>query len=975
VEGVLAQEEFIEPIGWMPESDFDPCNSNDEFNYSLSLEQSLCEEFPNFVPSPGCTIANGTVTNYGLNELIQNKNFLINGSWAINASNSLIFQNCNFKMASSALITLNCNNTVTMTYDGCNFFSCDQVWRGIVVKHNLSQIGFTGNFFDFTNCRIEDAVSALYFRNPSIAVTYRIFGSTFNNNYVGLRAFRDATWGGTQWMSLQFYGNNVGTDRNLRPFYGTNPAPIGWPLAYAGVQLTKLIALVGQPSSINTFHKMHNGIVSENAVLTIIHNDFTTLWTNGILGSSSNLTINQGNQFIGELTVPAGGNAPIMQNGIFATSCDLDINLNEFERRIRHGIYASENQHGEFIRISQNSFSEAENTLLSSNTPEHIGIYIERSAAAPSPGIPSHNEINLNDFEITTGNYSAIVVDGANTATDELTISRNFPITLENLPSGFFGSFVKGIYIRTMNGENTSIGLNQVSIDGYYQSGNFGILTFTSNAVNISLIGNTVNGVEIASPPDPDYSKTIHAAIYLRNANDANAYLCNNSVDHSFHGLHFARGMATVKESKIWNHTYGVWIEPYNLLPMLGLQYGRGNQWLGNYIQYAAKRDGGQFPEKCRFWVPESDVLPFLPPSSLVDPNPDLESDPDEKWFRFKPDLSLDYCPQAFIAENLNELEMEIAQGLLTDLPAAKIWDVKRNLYRKLLENPGLITRYSVLTNFKNANTGSLLESYANVDKAIRSATSFTLPEQESRDNIILILRHKVDQIKTILSSVNYDITTATSTQLQDLESIVSLVSTTFANITALDQSRNSQISSQLDESDLLNEALQPTNVQEQNRKDLNRLIIKKLRTTPISESDYSLIQSIACQSEGTVGVAVQESVLLLSGCEQNEFMLNEVGGGERGNKIQSIQTDAESVNMEVSPNPSSGLFQIRLNDPISGNLRIVSAEGATIKHIELNTDQSEFSVNLSRFPVGVYFVVLQNTAGRVLQTLQIVVQ
>ena len=119
--GLRAQSGFQEPEGWLPENDFDPCKVEYEFIYLPSTELTLCEEFPNYIPTPGFTIANGTTTNYGPNELIENKNFLVNGLWTINASNSLIFRNCNFKMASGALISLNGNNTNTMTYESCNF--------------------------------------------------------------------------------------------------------------------------------------------------------------------------------------------------------------------------------------------------------------------------------------------------------------------------------------------------------------------------------------------------------------------------------------------------------------------------------------------------------------------------------------------------------------------------------------------------------------------------------------------------------------------------------------------------------------------------------------------------------------------------------------------------------------------------------------------------------------------------------------
>lgn len=746
-------------------------------------------------------------------------------------------------------------------------------------------------------------------------------------------------------------------------------------MAYAGAHISNLVTFIGQPSTLNTFYQMHNGIVCENSVLDIIHNKFSTLWTNGILGKSCDLTIHGGNEFIGEVTVPGIPNLPTMQNGVYALSCDLDINLNNFNKRIRYGINSRDNLHGEFIRISQNSFAEDVNATFAD---EHCGICIERSAAAATVGIPTHNEIGLNNFNVRTTNYTAIVVEGVNTATDELVISRNLPINLENLPPF---SFVKGIYVRTSNSDNSIVGLNQVNIDGYYQSGNFGVLTFTSNSVNFNINSNAVIGVNIPTTPDPDFANTIHAAIYLRNGDaNADAVVCNNTTDYSRDGLHFARGMARVRENKIYNHSYGVLIEPSNVLPMLGLQDGRGNQWLGSYAHFAAIRleNPGQpvAAELCRFWVPESNLLPFLPASTAVSPNPDLELDADLKWFRYRPSLALDYCSQGFVPNGVSEFEMLVAENLFTSLSAEMIWDTKRNLYRKLLENPGLLVGNNTLTTFKNTYQGSPLAAFSQVDWAIRNATRFTTASQENRDTIVLSLAQKTLQVEGVLALTNFDFTLASAAQLQNLEALSLQIGNKFGTISTMDKSRDLQISGYLDAANVINEALQATNVQEQARKDLNRLIIKKLRLTPVSATDYQIILNIAGQAKNVIGAALQEAVLLLSGCDQNNFVSAEVEATYEKNASTNVveSSEKEKIDMQVSPNPSDGKFQLLLNKPINGMLRIVSASGRSVKSLTLVQDQREVAVDISGAPSGVYFLVLQNTDGKVIKTLPVVI-
>jgi hypothetical protein len=908
---------------------------------------TLCEEFPAYDPSLNCTITAGTTTNYGPNEFIQDKNFLVLGLWTINTQNSLIFQNCNFKMAPGALILLNCNDNLIMTYTGCKFFTCDQMWQGIDVKYNFSfgvpGVGQTPRF-SFTDCHIEDAASALQFNQPSPLVQFYIESSIFNNNYIGLQAAKDvvAPLPGTTPvltnMNLSFLDNVLGTTQPLRPFYTSTP-PNGWPLAFTGLLLGNINPSlpIGVPASGNSFSRMTNGIVCRSAHLDISNNSFTTLWRNGILARVGNLKVFD-NTFIAESALPNGQNPPIMQNGIYALSCDLDIQFNKFKKRLRHGINSRLNQHGEFISILQNSFSDAIVTNLPLGV-EHCGICLERSAASPSAGILAHNSIGSNDFDITTKNYTAIVVEGANTASDVLSVSRNFPITLENLPPF---NFVKGIYVRTMNAENTDIGGNKVYINGYYQSGNFGILTFTSNAVNFSIHSNLVNGISDPALPNTEYSQSIESAIYLRNANDANADVCNNLTDNSQDGLHFARGMAEVRENKIFNHSNGIFIEPYELLPMLGLQDGRGNQWLGSYVKFAAIRQSltpgssALFPQLCRFWVPESNLPPFLPTSSLISPDPNLEPNPFLKWFKFDADLELDYCTEGFAPPGTNEFEMKVAEGLMTDLPSAKIWDAKRNLYRKLIEEPGLLIGNPVLLAFKNTFQGSHLATFSQADMLIRNATRFTAAAQESRDNIILGIGQKEAQVKTLLTAIHYDLSVATDAQFQSLTALESQISADFDSRSALDLSKDQQIASYLDVANVANEALQPINVQEQARKDLNRLIIKNLRHAIETDEDYQVILNIAGQPENLVGDAVQEAVLLLKGCDQNDFLSKQVEEvANRDGAIKSSQPSLKSI-MQVFPNPSDGYFQVLLTMPVSGFLRIMDATGKTVQISEL---------------------------------------
>ncbi|MBL7828428.1 MAG: hypothetical protein JNJ57_17480, partial [Saprospiraceae bacterium] len=345
-----AQIDLIDPDNFTEQHSYDPCFVETPFEYlPESVNSTLCDEFPNYEPSENCTIAAGTVTVYGQNEVVQNKNFLVNGNWTIRPGSSLIFQNCNFKIAPGAQITVKCFNTQTMTFEGCKFFSCDIMWRGISVEHAFSVLELTPPSFNFINCEIEDAASALWLRNPSLAVLYKIQGSIFNNNYIGLSVFHDWANGIPTWAPLVFWGNTMTTSQNLRPYFSIKTPP-GYPKAYAGISAKKVSSYLGTPASRNTFTRMRNGMVCEKSVITVNHNDFIGLWENGIQSNASSLTVLNDNRFDGPTNMP-GITPPIMENGIWATGSDLYISDTKFNRRIRNGINSEGNYHAEQIEI------------------------------------------------------------------------------------------------------------------------------------------------------------------------------------------------------------------------------------------------------------------------------------------------------------------------------------------------------------------------------------------------------------------------------------------------------------------------------------------------------------------------------------------------------------------------------------------------------------------------------------------------
>ncbi len=969
---ISAQETLIDPELWLPEISVNPCEEPIFLENLPSEGGRLCEQYPNYEASPGCTIANGTTTNFGANTLIEDKNYIVNGHWTINVGKlqdfetSLVFRNCNFKIAPGAQITVRCHNNKTMTYDGCDFFSCDQMWRGIVIEHYFTVLGFETPTFNFTNCQIEDAASALWFRNPSLAVVFQINGNTFNNNYIGVTAFKDFGSGAPQWMSLAFLDNTIGATHSLRPFYSPKIPP-GWPRAKGGVNLSLLSTSIGSVTSSNYFFFMDYGIICENSVLTSRHNTFDALWGDGIFAKTSSLTVIGGNEFIGTMSFP-GFTPTVMQNGINAFSSDLNVSGNTFRDRIRNAIYSRDNFNAELITIDNNFFEPQ-------TQESRYGIILDRSAASESALIPAHNQIFQNHFNSTPSDnlrvYTSIFVQGPNSASDILDIYENQDINLA-FGDGFITNSGEGIYVAAENADNIRIVDNDIKFTGNVSPNSqiFGIRYGATYSENCHIDLNSVSGEETTSGPDQynTFAGTlIHGGL-------SEVSLCNNSISNGKYGLRFFgnNDYPTISENKIYDHEIGLWI---NSPVELGYHDGSGNQWLGNYSTWAAQKEGLLSPSptdpiSVRFWVPESDMVPYLPPSSLLSPNPENEIDPMRKWFRFDLGTMIDYCTSEEPIMGLNGFETRIANGIST-LTGANLWDARRNVYRKLLEHPEMITPGSPIAAFKEAFQNTSVASFAQFDAYFRSATRFPANEQEGHDNWLLSMRQKQIQSESLLATVNFDMSLATPELVEQVKILNEQIALDYGGVLSAKASRSLQLTEHLNIVFSFNQNLNASNTYEEARKTLNAIKIEHLLGNPMLESQFQSLAEIAAQNEEEVGIAKSEAILQLGNCDVTSFVPE---NRERQKPINPSKIESFAL-FSIFPNPGADKFIVSVPNAINGMLRVSDLTGRTVEIQYITNDQSEYTVDLASKPTGLYNFSLFHSSGKLLKTIKISVQ
>jgi hypothetical protein len=853
-----------------------------------------------------------------------------------------------------------------MSFDGCDFFSCDQMWRGIVVEHYFTTLGFETPTFNFINCQIEDAASALWFRNPSLAVVFQINGNTFNNNYIGVTAFKDFGSGAPQWMSLAFLDNSVGTTHSLRPFYAPKIPP-GWPRAKAGINLRLLSTSIGSVASSNYFFFMDYGLICEQSVLTSRHNTFDALWGDGIFANLSSLTVIGGNEFIGTMSFP-GFTPTVMQNGINAFSSDLNVSGNTFRDRIRNAIYSRDNFNAELITIDNNFFEPQ-------TQESRYGIILDRSAASESALLPAHNQILQNHFNSDPADnlwiYTSIFVQGPNSASDILDIHENQDINLA-FGNGFVANSGGGIYVSGENGDNVRIKDNDIQLTGNVSPNSqlFGIRYGVTYSEDCHIDQNNVSGEETTSGTDP-YNAFAGALIH---GGLSEVSLCNNTLANGKYGIRFwgNNDYPSIAENKIYDHEIGLWI---NSTVELGYHDGRGNQWLGNYLNWAARKEGllspsPLLPITVRFWIPENNMMPFLPPSSMLSPNPDNENDPQRKWFRFTPDQPINYCsPQAQLV-GLNSFENRIVNNA-SPLEGINLWDARRHVYRKLLEYPKLVIPGSPIAAFKEAFQNTSVAHFAQFDAYFRSATRFPAGEQEVHDNWLLDIRQKQKQSDSLLATINFNLSLATSELVEQLIILNEQIALNFGNILVSKGERLLQVTERLNDALSFNQNLYASNTYEDSRKTLNAIKVGQLQGNTLSETQHQSLLDIADQYEEEAGIAKSEAINLLGLCAPNQFLPE---NQEREEEIYSGKPGLSAV-FSVFPNPGADYFVISAPKGINGLLKIFDHTGRPVQTQNISDNQAEFIVNLATSPVGLYCFSLFDSSGKLIKTLKVTLQ
>lgn len=443
---------------------------------------------------------------------------------------------------------------------------------------------------------------------------------------------------------------------------------------------------------------------------------------------------------------------------------------------------------------------------------------------------------------------------------------------------------------------------------------------------------------------------------------------CDNAVEQSTHGFHFLNtNNINLRNNHINNHNIGLEINTGDA--RIGPQKGHGNEWdldPDACVILAASVSNGN-PLNSEFVVPEGNILPWLPP--IVKLFPDPNSIP---WFYQDVAVPLDYCVPMLEPQprQLSPYEKEVVVGT-SGLAGVSLWDLKREVYTKLLIFPDLRpTGSPEATFFNNLNTSNLAY-FGNVVQQIRYSLSFTLAYQQAYDAYTAASELAFMNLKVFDENMNYASTiNLTDTWFAQRDTLLQQIIINVASELALEYARNQQLGTGLQNSLNYNSAINTTLTYELARKVINELRIRHLLGQPITQSLYQQALALAQQSPATVGAAANEAIDFLAPCDQSLFMDMEEGHNQSGErKGYGSQYIAE---MQIAPNPTTGFMEVTLPNTSGGLLAVYNVNGQKVKSLYTERETSQVALDLSQSPTGLYWIVFSNEYGQVIGTAKI---
>jgi hypothetical protein len=922
---------FVDSMNSQPCDFYNPCRelTGPEF----PDETTLCEQVTGF--NPYYTIANGAyastlhLTTWDASTTaFYGKDILIQGIFYIDQPTA--FMNCRIKLAAGAQIVVLSQLFLTNEFLAfhCKFFSCDDMWKGIVLHYN-SRCRLYSN-------RIEDAQYAITVY-PKVYMA--LYGNTFNRNFVSI-----TNADGNHSLPLNLFKNNTfDCTSELSDYYDLNfTCCVEDPVSFAGILLNNCSSKIGYYGSRNRFNNLNYGVFANNSTAHINGCTFKDAQHgtiipdlieefpqegSGIVGLNSNIFI---------IGAEENTSCNFIDADLRALGSNLSISFAEFEDC---SIVADNNLVGQLVKIEDNKLNAVE---------EESSIFVTRSASSGG-GIHTFIRRNIIDFGTGVGigfPLYGIRLKGDYNPTDYALVDYN-NISLQSRQDFY------SIYFTVNKSENTFIENNIIEFKGEDVDEGNGIFLEGGQTMGTRVAENTITGIASSNFLS---GITVHNVQGMDIKDVRGIEYCQNTSDLLKNGFRF-RGNCDgshITKNIIKEHDTGLTISNLSGTPgVIGVQKRTLNEWYGD-------SENGVYPNKAALYsgdpllIGKSLYLLTNEAASSLVTNP-TNVLPANGWFIPQPG-SENLC-HASPGPNITPFDSLIltSNSLFENLPDPVKFYLEKNIIAKILEDDDLIDDWSSYLSTIEEETEYLI---AQVEIEIKKALQMNLTDQGDLDDLLIQMQCLYDSIK-VIDNYNYthiDSTTFTlSTKADSLQSKLDQIwSLTDEQQTIQEFRMNDLISDFEDIGDNL-DLITPRSSYDQYYVDIYKLFIKEISFGGLEPSDYDDLNAIA-QDYTDSSMANVTAFAAFELCSDNPYP-DYTHECEDEPRIEESQVNNVILNFDELIVRQIGSSEVSFvsNSPLTGILSLFDLAGRCVYVNYLNEDMPELNVKVNLIP-GVYY-------------------
>ncbi len=800
---------------------------------------------------------------------------------------------------------------------------CENMWKTISA--------WEGSKLELRDCDISDGEHAIEARNHSTVI---LNGDNFSNNHTGLYAFEPFGSNLTADVNIQ-QTIFTSTPNSLLPQYG-GQIDVPGTRGYSGITSNNF-ALLNLGACDFRCENLTNGVVGLNSYL-IIGNKIKIK----DMKSSFNNSSIQGCGFYLQSKVNSLGYTPGIYSPYQGTGYLTDV------EDCKTGIYADGAQiFAERWVLDEmdkgiNFINPRQRTLKSRNNIftkiRDRGIYVRFESSGS-------NEIDLHENQITIGGTNVTTASTTfgihlhnikGLTANSATLFKNDPINLKPAAAYIFSSV--GIFNQGLN--NTDM------IENYIEAFNN-----AGTGINIT----NVQGGKIECNKAIGYSNAsalagLRYGMLISGSNTTN-YSCN-SIDNFANGLWISGfNLLTnrLSTTQIKDHYIGLKYD--NAMATTGDQTFTDNHWLSSSPSgglQALHLGGTNAASSSKFKVSTN---------SGYNPSP---VNPSSGWFTdftHTPATcsSCDTTSPGIIFDRLDSLVYSGSFDSIDGFPATQ-WVAERELYKKILNHPGLLTTNQLAYNFYNSRTNMTVGLTERIHYLMERSAHLSTPLQQ-------IVEYSTDRVRfwsDSLIAIDKELQTATgSDSIQLLAERLLAKDSIFTHQllqTEILDSIDVQITSSIDAAKNLLDQITPAEAWESAEYFVLQTLLNR-DLSNLSELVKDSMQYIALACVGELGQAVYEAraivdtMIIGSSCPLP-------GSGHRIGKTKEISK------WKVGPNPSvTGLFYLsggELNKDLE--IKMYNINGSIVEFKTLNQFNDGVWIDLNNQPNGIYFLKLKNT-------------